>query len=227
MRLWGTRWIAGACVAAGLAIAAADPPLYSQPQFRVETVERGLPPMRQFSPTQVAALETLNRADVEHLEHLTVLVVPESWPLDEHVPTVLPTSYDAARPYRKLIVVYVPGQIFGAYESGRLVRWGPVSTGNFQNDSGLAFHEYALPGHPASHGCVRLLGRDAQWLFEWGEPWTLDHLGQRVLGEGTPVLTTGVYDFESPPPWRSVAWLAAPIDLPALLPPPEGQNSGR
>jgi hypothetical protein len=148
--------------------------------------------------------------------------------------------------------------MFGAYESGELVRWGPVSTGvretqtsagwfhltwravghvstvnpdwymkwyfNFGNESGLAFHEYALPGYPASHGCVRLLGRDAQWLFEWGEPWTLDRTGQRMIGEGTPVLITGFYDFESPPPWHSPAWLTSPIDLPPVLPQSAGEG---
>jgi hypothetical protein len=90
---------------------------------------------------------------------------------------------------------------------------------NFRNELGLAFHEYALPGHPASHGCVRLLARDAQWLFEWGEPWTLDRTGQVVISEGTPVLIAGSYDFESPPPWRSLTWLATPIALPTALPP--------
>jgi lipoprotein-anchoring transpeptidase ErfK/SrfK len=45
---------------------------------------------------------------------------------------------------------------------------------NFGNREGLAFHAYSLPGYPASHGCIRLLDRDAQWLFEWGQAWVLD-----------------------------------------------------
>ena len=32
---------------------------------------------------------------------------------------------------------------------------------NFHNFRGLAFHEFDLPGVPASHACVRLLARDA------------------------------------------------------------------
>ncbi len=28
-------------------------------------------------------------------------------------------------------------------------------------------HEQALPGYPASHGCVRMLWEDAEWKFDW------------------------------------------------------------
>ena len=85
---------------------------------------------------------------------------------------------------------------------------------NFGNREGLAFHAYSLPGYPASHGCIRLLERDAQWLFEWGQPWRLDSSGTRVLTAGTPVFLVGRYDFDAPPPWRSLAWLAGTVELP-------------
>jgi hypothetical protein len=145
--------------------------------------------------------------------------------------------------------VYLPGQVFGAYEFGRLVRWGPVSTGrrsnptsagrfalnwrspgrastvdpdwfmrwyfNFGNREGLAFHAYPLPGYPASHGCIRLLERDAQWLFEWGHTWLLDPSGTQVLMPGTPVVIIGRYDFDAPAPWRSLAWLSDKVELPS------------
>ena len=97
---------------------------------------------------------------------------------------------------------------------------------NFRNAQGLAFHQYALPGRPASHGCVRLLARDAKWLFEWGEPWTLDRAGH-VIGDGTPVLITGAYDFDTAAPWSSLAWLATPIELPTIVLPAARQSSQR
>lgn len=84
---------------------------------------------------------------------------------------------------------------------------------NFENDLGLSFHQYALPGHPASHACVRLLERDAEWLHQWGEEWQLDAKGQSVRRAGTPVLIVDKYDFKSPPPWRSLDWLARSIEL--------------
>jgi hypothetical protein len=74
---------------------------------------------------------------------------------------------------------------------------------NVENRVRLAFHEQALPGTPSSHGCVRRLGDDAQWLFEWGDPWTLDASATRVLKLGTPVLIIGDYDFDAAPPWQS------------------------
>ena len=86
---------------------------------------------------------------------------------------------------------------------------------NFGNRDGLAFHAYALPGSPASHGCIRLLERDALWLYEWGAPWTLDSTGTRVLPAGTPVFVVGRYEFDAAPPWRSLTWLTHAVQLPA------------
>jgi hypothetical protein len=37
----------------------------------------------------------------------------------------------------------------------------------FSNDRGFGVHQYDLPGRPASHGCVRMLERDAKWVYEW------------------------------------------------------------
>ena len=73
---------------------------------------------------------------------------------------------------------------------------------NFENSTGRSFHQYALPGLPDSHGCVRLLARDAQWMYEWGRSWKLDPRGLNVEAFGTPVIVIGEYDFDSPPPWR-------------------------
>ena len=72
---------------------------------------------------------------------------------------------------------------------------------NFHNERGLALHQYALPGRPASHACIRLLERDARWIYEWGEGWELDARGQEVVVPGTPLWILGRYDFERPSPW--------------------------
>jgi hypothetical protein len=85
---------------------------------------------------------------------------------------------------------------------------------NIENHRGISFHQYALPGRPASHSCLRLLERDARWLYEWGEGWTLDARGWEVLEHGTPVLILGCYNFNAPPPWRSETFLSAGIQLP-------------
>ncbi len=72
---------------------------------------------------------------------------------------------------------------------------------NYDNRSGRSFHQYELPGLPASHGCIRLLNRDALWLYEWGGSWTLDERGLNVVSYGTPVVILGEYDYDADPPW--------------------------
>jgi hypothetical protein len=84
---------------------------------------------------------------------------------------------------------------------------------NFERKRGIAFHQHPLPGRPVSHACVRLLERDAIWLYEWGERRVLDKQGN-VVAPGTPVLILGQYDHDAPPPWRSLDWLAAGVALP-------------
>lgn len=219
-----------------------------QARYRIESRSDRVATLHErFSESQKALLEKLNRADVGHLEQLPELVVPESW-ADELSYSMLPGRYPSSESWPTFLVVYLPGQLFGAYESGRLVRWGPVSSGgrttptspgrfslnwrstgrassidsdwfmrwyfNFGNREGLAFHAYALPGYPASHGCIRLLERDAQWLFEWGQTWVLDPTATQVLAPGTPVFIIGRYDFDAAPPWRSLGWLSTTVELP-------------
>jgi hypothetical protein len=220
-------------------------------EYRLDTPPDSLAALRkQFTDEQLGILEKLNRADRDHLARLPVLVIPEAWASDELAYSVLPRRYPSGERHPKLLVVHLPGQLFGGYESGILVRWGPISSGarrsptpsgffslnwkaasrystvdpdwfmplyfNFGNREGLAFHQYTLPGGPASHGCIRLLQRDAQWLYDWGEQWVLDSTGRYVRRPGTPVLILGAYDFDAPPPWRSLEWLAQTLQLPPL-----------
>ena len=207
---------------------------------------------RRFEPDHLPLLEILNRADTAHLERLPVLVVPDQWLDGDLWYSPLPLFYAWADSLPKALVVHMPSQVFGAYEHGRLVRWGPVSSGrmeyptppglfhlnwrspgrhstvnpdwympwyfNFDNEGGLAFHQLTLPGRPASHSCIRLLERDARWLYGWGEGWVLDERGWNVLVPGTPVLILGRYDFGAPPPWRSLGWLSQGAALPEQAP---------
>jgi hypothetical protein len=211
---------------------------------------------KRFTPGQIDLLEMLNRRDREHLIRVDPpvpgLIVPATW-LDEPLAySPLPGSWPAVEAHAKALVVHQPMQVFGAYEYGKLVRWGPVSSGrketatpdglynltwrarsrrstdnqdwllewyfNFVNERGISFHLFDLPGYPASHACVRLLLRDAQWLYGWGVQWKLDETRRKVETPGTPVLILGPYPFGQPPAWISIDALGAPITLPAALP---------
>jgi hypothetical protein len=188
----------------------------------------------RFTPAQLAVLEKLNRADLVHLGRLGHLVLPGVW-TEEQLYSPFDLRYAAARQLAKLLVVDQPSQAFAAYESGRLVRWGPVSTGKRASPTpGGLFHlNWRSPGR---HSTV-----NPTWFMKWyfnfdnaaghalhqytlpGRP--ASHACIRLLerdaiwihnwGEsGTPLLVLGQYDFSSPPPWRSLEHLAHGVDLP-------------
>ena len=245
------------CVSCGhYAVAAAQEPATRQQIYRPERAPRDVRELTaRFTPYQIGVLEALNRIDAARLPSLKELIVPDVWHADLRSYSPFPSRIDPSEiGSRKLLIVHQPGQAFAAYDAGRLIRWGPISSGralsptpkglfhlnwrspgrhstvnarwfmpwyfNFHNEGGLAFHQFALPGRPASHSCVRLLERDARW-FTSGEK--AGHL-TIVAGntdQGTPVLIVGCYGFGGEPPWRSTDWLATGIELPVISNEPE------
>ncbi|WP_346432340.1 L,D-transpeptidase [Flavobacterium flavipigmentatum] len=73
-----------------------------------------------------------------------------------------------------------------------------------ENKLGVGFHEYELPGYPASHSCLRLLEADAKYLYKWADEWVLAD-SENVKVKGTPVLVFGKYNFDTPKPWLQLA----------------------
>jgi len=71
---------------------------------------------------------------------------------------------------------------------------------NIENTEGVGFHEYELPGVPASHSCLRLLEKDAKHMYNWADQWVLAD-AETVKIKGTPVIVFGNYDFDAPKPW--------------------------
>lgn len=74
---------------------------------------------------------------------------------------------------------------------------------NIENKLGIGFHQYELPGYPASHSCLRLLEKDAKFLYEWANQWVLEDK-ENVKVKGTPVVVFGEYNFTSPKPWTQL-----------------------
>src|SRR5687767_13942316 len=89
----------------------------------------GLDVRGRFTPAQLILLQKLNRADLQHLDRLHALVVPDVWLDDELAYSPMPRHFPQGRQHRRLVIVSQPAQVFGAYEYGELVRWGPVSSG--------------------------------------------------------------------------------------------------
>lgn len=71
---------------------------------------------------------------------------------------------------------------------------------NIANKLGVGWHQYELPGYPASHSCLRLLEKDARYLYKWADQWVLQD-NNTVKIKGTPVVIFGSYDFDAKKPW--------------------------
>jgi hypothetical protein len=72
---------------------------------------------------------------------------------------------------------------------------------NIVNSTGVSFHQFELPGYPASHSCIRLREEDAAWIYDYADQWALDKKGWNILVQGTPVIIFGKYQFNDPDPW--------------------------
>lgn len=75
---------------------------------------------------------------------------------------------------------------------------------NIHNTLGIGWHQYDLPGFPASHSCLRLLEDDAKFLYKWADQWTLNKGGTSVKANGTPVIVYGDYNWGGKKPWKNL-----------------------
>lgn len=75
---------------------------------------------------------------------------------------------------------------------------------NIHNTHGIGWHQYDLPGYPASHSCLRLLMKDAIWLYNYADTWVLNPGGATTKAKGTPVMVFGDYGWGKRKPWRNL-----------------------
>lgn len=75
---------------------------------------------------------------------------------------------------------------------------------NIFNIDGIGWHEYDLPGYPASHSCLRLLKDDAIWLYSYADTWILNPGGATTKAKGTAVLVYGDYPWGKRRPWKNL-----------------------
>ncbi|URC14944.1 L,D-transpeptidase [Flavobacterium sp. B183] len=83
---------------------------------------------------------------------------------------------------------------------------------NIENKLGVGFHQYDLPGYPASHSCLRLQENDAKDLYKWADEWILKDR-ENVEIKGTPVIVFGSYPFDTPKPWYALVKNPKALDL--------------
>lgn len=75
---------------------------------------------------------------------------------------------------------------------------------NIFNLDGIGWHQYDLPGYPASHSCLRLLKDDAIYLYKYADTWILNPGGATTKARGTAVLVYGSYPWGKRKPWRNL-----------------------
>ena len=80
----------------------------------------------KLGPEKMFMLLKVNRLDRAHIRDNDTLVVPTAF--DERL-SPYPASLEVAREIPKLLIISRRAQVFAAYDSGRLIRWGPTSTG--------------------------------------------------------------------------------------------------
>lgn len=71
----------------------------------------------------------LNRVDVNYLNKVDTLIVPDTFVNDLFSYSPFPVRYKTLKPVNKMILYSQAIQAFAAYENGKLVKWGPISTG--------------------------------------------------------------------------------------------------
>jgi lipoprotein-anchoring transpeptidase ErfK/SrfK len=91
-------------------------------------------------------------------------------------------------------------EVVSTFDDEWILKWNF----NIDNNEGISLHQYALPGYPASHSCVRFYGEDAEWIFNWADQWILAKDGQHKIANGTPVIVFGNYDFARTAPWKNL-----------------------
>lgn len=85
--------------------------------------------------------------------------------------------------------------------------WELPFTWNFHRYAGNAFHQFTMPGYPASHSCVRQFMDDAEWLFHWGDKAKWEDV-TFIPHSGTPVIIIDAFDYslkKSEFPWLHIA----------------------
>lgn len=85
---------------------------------------------------------------------------------------------------------------------------------NIANKEGVGWHQYAMPGYPASHSCLRLFEKDARYLYDWADQW-IQKNETTLEAQGTPVIVFGNYPFGGAKPWHALVQNPKALDISA------------
>jgi hypothetical protein len=114
---------------------------------------------RRLGPAGFALALRLNRVDLDHARQGDTLVVPVSTDTARLAP--FPDSLAPGARWPRLLLVSPRVQAYAAYEAGRRVRWGPVSTGRREMPTPPGLY------HANWRQRKRASTFNDEWVLEW------------------------------------------------------------
>jgi hypothetical protein len=82
-----------------------------------------------FTPEMRNIIYALNRVDGGHASRIDTLIIPDTLVADRMFYSPFPQEVPFLKDVKKMVYFSYPIQAFAAYESGKLVLWGPSSMG--------------------------------------------------------------------------------------------------
>ena len=145
-------------------VVAAPPETIRYVRFRPKTA-KALKALRDsLGPERWTSVLMVNRVDSAHVHENDRLIVPLTYGDslgDSLALSPFPRAIEAVRDTHKLFLVSLRVQAFAAYDSGRLVRWGPVSTGRREKPTPVGLF------HTNWKDKERISTIDEAWLLHW------------------------------------------------------------
>jgi lipoprotein-anchoring transpeptidase ErfK/SrfK len=165
--------------------------------FKTYVVQKG-DTWEKVAPSKEAQLLVMRVNKIDGLWTGKKILVPVDERAYSYVP--VPAKYATQKGRRIFVAFLAEQYFGAYDENGNLFKWGPISSGrkgmktpigvykaqdrkvNYVNRDGAKmpyavrfhkgyfFHQYKLPGRPASHGCVRLLMDDAREMYSFVRP---------------------------------------------------------
>ena len=134
------------------------PARYRAIRLSGESALRGL--QKDLGARRFALFLKVNRIDLGHVRVTDTLTLPDS-SLDTLDLSPFPLDLASAATTPKLLLVSIRAQAFGAYEGGRLVRWGPTSTGKKSTPTPVGLY------HASWKAKQRTSTVNDEWLLKW------------------------------------------------------------
>jgi len=116
---------------------------------------------KHYQPEHLKTICALNRIDSELIHRADSLIIPDSFYVDLINYSPFPLEFPKADSILKLIMISYPLQAFAVYDTGRLVRWGPLSMGKRTTQTPVGLF------HTNWKSKSQISTDNADWILPW------------------------------------------------------------